>query len=692
MAESGGFFPFPATLDPYAQEFLPSPHHHFVPLPHHIYYPFPPPPPPPPQAPYPPTIYAPVPNQPPVPPPLPPPSSSPTRTLLLSSVPTDLSESVVRRDLEIFGDVRAVEMERVREGIVTVHFYDLRAAHAALVEIRDQHMQHQHRLREHYTALMVNGIDVGGFGGVGNMAPLPPAAAGLVAGRAVWAQFMIPGVNRFPDGCNQGTLVVFNLDSNVSMSLLRDMFDPYGPVKEWRDTPMKRHQRFVEFYDVRDAAKALAALNGKEINGKTIMIEFSRPGGHVKRFSSSYHHHQQHQDRIHHPSSASRAMNRRPPPQSPSTSRPPSCVLKRFPRQMASNFGPRVKGWFSGPRRSPSTNETSNVEREMGRLTMRDTREEGESSERTEMKKPAGNGSTTGSRWSSHGSSSSASSSMHQKDEEEVEERGEEKRRVPVTARGGERRQAKGRRNFDPRFLIKEEAIVVGSISSCSRDTRTTVMIKNIPNKYSQKLLLNMLDNHCIHCNEQIIAAGGEVDQPLSSYDFVYLPIDFNNKCNVGYGFVNMTSPEGTLRVYKAFHKQHWEVFNSRKICEVTYARLQGLEALKEHFKNSKFACETEEYLPVVFSPPRDGSPNNSPSPLPIVALRQTIMSTLHVDGPDSSSSTTSTITAPDSSCRRDSRDHITLDSDSCDDDDDDHHHQHQNDGLDQASEKRVVS
>jgi len=43
----------------------------------------------------------------------------------------------------------------------------------------------------------------------------------------------------------------------------------------------------------------------------------------------------------------------------------------------------------------------------------------------------------------------------------------------------------------------------------------------------------------------------------------------------VGYGFVNMTSPEATLRLYKAFHLQHWEVFNSRKICEVTYARVQ---------------------------------------------------------------------------------------------------------------------
>ena len=33
-----------------------------------------------------------------------------------------------------------------------------------------------------------------------------------------------------------------------------------------------------------------------------------------------------------------------------------------------------------------------------------------------------------------------------------------------------------------------------------------------------------MLDNHCNHCNEQI---GDGDDQALSSYDFVYLPIDF---------------------------------------------------------------------------------------------------------------------------------------------------------------------
>ncbi|KAL2520667.1 protein of unknown function-containing protein [Forsythia ovata] len=48
---------------------------------------------------------------------LPPSSSSPTRTLLLSMVVTDVSESTVRRELEMFSDVRGVQMEKLREGM-----------------------------------------------------------------------------------------------------------------------------------------------------------------------------------------------------------------------------------------------------------------------------------------------------------------------------------------------------------------------------------------------------------------------------------------------------------------------------------------------------------------------------------------------------------------------------------------------
>ena len=40
------------------------------------------------------------------------------------------------------------------------------------------------------------------------------------------------------------------------------------------------------------------------------------------------------------------------------------------------------------------------------------------------------------------------------------------------------------------------------------------------------------------------------------------------------------------------------------------------MEALKEHFKNSKFPSEMDHYLPVVFTPPRDGKRLTNPLPI----------------------------------------------------------------------------
>jgi len=56
------------------------------------------------------------------------------------------------------------------------------------------------------------------------------------------------------------------------------------------------------------------------------------------------------------------------------------------------------------------------------------------------------------------------------------------------------------------------------------------------------------------------------------------------------------------------------------QLCGLTRSRCggasQGLEALKEHFKNSKFPCDSDEYLPVAFSPPRDGKLLTEPVPI----------------------------------------------------------------------------
>ena len=46
-----------------------------------------------------------------------------------------------------------------------------------------------------------------------------------------------------------------------------------------RETPHKKHHKFIEFYDVRHAEAALSALNRSDIAGKRIKLEPSRPGG-----------------------------------------------------------------------------------------------------------------------------------------------------------------------------------------------------------------------------------------------------------------------------------------------------------------------------------------------------------------------------------------------------------------------------
>ncbi|OIV99510.1 hypothetical protein TanjilG_17320 [Lupinus angustifolius] len=139
----------------------------------------------------------------------------------------------------------------------------------------------------------------------------------------------------------------------------------------------------------------------------------------------------------------------------------------------------------------------------------------------------------------------------------------------------------------------------------------TTVMIKNIPNKYTRELLVDYLEKQCMMENNKAEndegSDGIEEDHIILAFDFVYLPIDFKSGLNKGYAFVNFTSHKGAWRFNMTASNMKWDLFQSHKIREVVAARLQGKEALKRHFESMHFPCESEEVLPLCFNPPRDG-------------------------------------------------------------------------------------
>ncbi|KAL0365857.1 UNVERIFIED_CONTAM: protein terminal ear1 [Sesamum radiatum] len=145
-------------------------------------------------------------------------------------------------------------------------------------------------------------------------------------------------------------------------------------------------------------------------------------------------------------------------------------------------------------------------------------------------------------------------------------------------------------------------------IEELSTTSKTTVMIKNIPNQLRRGFLLDFLDSYCGTYSLE--------------YDFFYLPMDFRTKKNLGYAFVNFTTGGAALRFMQILQNYRWKTvkiddgsFLSKKICNITWARIQGKAALVERFQNSRFACDDLDFLPVMLDPPRNGSELTSAPP-----------------------------------------------------------------------------
>ncbi|XP_074566589.1 protein MEI2-like 2 isoform X2 [Curcuma longa] len=619
----------------------------------------------------------------------------PSRTLFVRNINSNVEDSELRSLFEQYGDIRNLYTACKHRGFVMISYYDIRAARTAMHALQNKPLRRRK-------------LDI---------------------------HFSIPKDNPSDKDMNQGTLVIFNLDSSVSNDELRQIFGAYGEVKEIRETPHKKHHKFIEFYDVRAAENALRSLNKCDIAGKRIKLEPSRPGGArrnmIQQLTNDF---EQDESRAfwHHGGSpignsppglwtqfdspndknSLQFLSRSPNggPISPIGSNHLPGLSSAFPPivsnsvkiapigkdqnrsshadQVISNSSPLHGGVYqlshsfpdhsqgvvapsSGNSASfgPSTPNASDVGTLTGSQFLW-----GNSITYTENKQPSrqphgtggsmiSNGQGQGQSFlysSSHGSFLGSSLSQHAhrvgsapsvapferqygyfSESPETSFIGQFGFRKNLIKRNG----GTSLMSMNPQATMNQ-GIISGSIPDPNvrmmpaqrfgpvvfgnapfsglnsigidglvdrnrsrradnqgsqadnkklyqldlekiikgEDTRTTIMIKNIPNKYTSKMLLAAID-----------------ETHRGTYDFLYLPIDFKNKCNVGYAFINMASPSHIVSFYEAFNGKRWEKFNSEKVASLAYARIQGRPALVAHFQNSSLMNEDKRCRPILF-------------------------------------------------------------------------------------------
>ena len=98
------------------------------------------------------------------------------------------------------------------------------------------------------------------------------------------------------------------------------------------------------------------------------------------------------------------------------------------------------------------------------------------------------------------------------------------------------------------------------------KDNRTTLIIRNIPNKYDILLLLKELNLNF-----------------ENKFDIVYLHFDVKNNLNLGFGFINFINPIHILLFYEEFMGKKWNWSNSPKRSYLVYSNYQGKKELVEY-------------------------------------------------------------------------------------------------------------
>jgi len=125
-------------------------------------------------------------------------------------------------------------------------------------------------------------------------------------------------------------------------------------------------------------------------------------------------------------------------------------------------------------------------------------------------------------------------------------------------------------------------------------------ILRNIPNKYTQSELLE------------------DLSEFAASIDFLYLPIDFKNSCNLGYAFINFADGPVADQFLEKYQNGHLARYpRSPKVLTVEHSRVQGNRANTKRFRNSSvMGVLAQEAKPMLF---KNGK--QIPFPQPMKAL-----------------------------------------------------------------------
>lgn len=132
--------------------------------------------------------------------------------------------------------------------------------------------------------------------------------------------------------------------------------------------------------------------------------------------------------------------------------------------------------------------------------------------------------------------------------------------------------------------VVKRQRILEGS------DVRTTIMVRNIPSGWDATKFLAALN----------VAFAGR-------FNFSYLRMDFAKGTNVGYAFVNVVEAMDIIAFVDCWVGRELDpAIAPGKICQVSYATIQGTDCLIEKFRNSSILDEYPGFRPKLWWVPQD--------------------------------------------------------------------------------------